>query len=47
MTVWGGQLVWSCRLEELKAFGNWVRTVPNERINDPRAPTSGVESLGA
>ncbi len=30
MTVWDGQLVWSCRLEELKAFGTWVRTVPNE-----------------
>jgi hypothetical protein len=29
MTVWNGQLVWSCRLEELKQFGTWVRTVPN------------------
>jgi hypothetical protein len=29
MTVWDGQLVWSCRLEELKSFGTWVRTVPN------------------
>jgi hypothetical protein len=28
MTVWNGQLVWSCRLEELKQFGTWVRTVP-------------------
>jgi hypothetical protein len=30
MTVWDGQLVWSCRLEELKSFGTWVRTVPAE-----------------
>ena len=32
MTVWDGQLVWSCRLEELKVFGTWVRTVPKEKI---------------
>lgn len=30
ITVWNGQLVWSCRLEELKQFGTWVRTVPRE-----------------
>jgi hypothetical protein len=30
MTVWNGQLVWSCRLEELKEFGTWVRTVPRQ-----------------
>jgi len=29
MTVWNGELVWSCRLEELKSYGTWVRTVPN------------------
>jgi len=28
MTVHEGRLVWSCRLEELKSFGTWVRTVP-------------------
>ena len=28
MTVWNGELVWSCRMEELKHFGCWVRTVP-------------------
>ncbi len=28
MTVWNGELVWSCRLEELKNFGCWIRTVP-------------------
>jgi len=28
MTVWDGKLAWSCRLEELKQFGTWVRTVP-------------------
>jgi hypothetical protein len=28
MTLWNGELVWSCRMEELKQFGSWVRTVP-------------------
>lgn len=28
MTLWDGRLVWSCRMEELKHFGTWVRTVP-------------------
>lgn len=28
MTVYNGELVWSCRMEELKQFGCWVRTVP-------------------
>jgi hypothetical protein len=31
ITVWNNELVWSCRLEELKYFGTWVRTVPRER----------------
>ncbi len=30
MTMWNGELVWSCRMEELKHFGCWVRTVPRE-----------------
>lgn len=30
MTVWDNRLVWSCRMEELKAFGDWVRAVPGE-----------------
>jgi hypothetical protein len=30
MTLWNGDLVWSCRLEELKHFGCWVRTVKKE-----------------
>jgi hypothetical protein len=33
MTVWNGELVWSCRLEELKQFGQWARTVP---VSSPR-----------
>ncbi len=28
MTVWNGQLAWSCRLEECLHFGQFVRTVP-------------------
>ncbi len=30
MTVWNGELVWSCRMEELKHFGVWVRSIPKE-----------------
>ncbi len=30
MTLWNGELVWSCRMEELKHFGGWVRTVPRD-----------------
>lgn len=30
ITVWKGELVWSCRLEELKHFGCWARTVPQD-----------------
>lgn len=32
MTVWNGELVWSCRMEELKHFGCWVRTVPQSPV---------------
>lgn len=35
VTLWNGELVWSCRLEELKHFGSWLRTVPRE--DDARA----------
>ncbi len=28
MTLWNGELVWSCRMEELKHFGCWIRSVP-------------------
>jgi len=31
MTLYNGELVWSCRMEELKQFGCWVRTVPCSR----------------
>ena len=30
VTLWNGELVWSCRMEELKHFGCWVRTVPKD-----------------
>jgi hypothetical protein len=32
MTLYNGELVWSCRMEELKQFGSWVRTVPQEEM---------------
>ncbi|MGP8216674.1 MAG: radical SAM protein [Bacteroidia bacterium] len=28
MTVWNDDIVWSCRLEELKKYGTFLRTVP-------------------
>jgi hypothetical protein len=34
MTLWNGNLVWSCRLEELKHFGCWVRTVKKEEATE-------------
>jgi len=30
MTVWNGELAWSCRLEECLHFGQFTRTVPKE-----------------
>ncbi|MFQ5703184.1 MAG: radical SAM protein [Gemmatimonadales bacterium] len=32
MTVWNGELAWSCRLEECIHFGQFVRTVRKERV---------------
>jgi hypothetical protein len=37
MTLWNGELVWSCRMEELKHFGCWVRTVPVEATTEAGA----------
>jgi hypothetical protein len=34
ITVWEDRLVWSCRMEELSNFGDWVRVVPtNEAVH--------------
>ncbi len=30
VTVWNGEIVWSCRLEELKNYGAFLRSVPKE-----------------
>lgn len=30
ITIWKDKLVWSCRMEELNAFGDWVRAVPED-----------------
>jgi len=35
ITVWEDRLVWSCRMEELINFGDWVRAVPTN--GDPNA----------
>jgi pyruvate-formate lyase-activating enzyme len=41
MTVWNGELVWSCRMEELKHFGCWVRTVPKDGVVKRQDPVIG------
>ena len=33
VTVWGDEIVWSCRLEEMKRFGTFLRTVPKLESN--------------
>ena len=39
ITVWNGQLVWSCRLEEQMKFGCFVRAVPKGGVkNQPHEP---------
>ena len=35
MTVWGGELAWSCRMEECIHFGQFVRTVPKGGTQQP------------
>ncbi|RME22251.1 MAG: radical SAM protein, partial [Candidatus Zixiibacteriota bacterium] len=37
ITVWKDKLVWSCRLEELKKFGTFLRTVPKAEPHKGRA----------
>jgi hypothetical protein len=35
ITVFEDKLVWSCRMEELKNFGDWVRAVPSNGEEQP------------
>lgn len=35
MTVHEGKLVWSCRLEEQRCYGQWVQAVPKEKSAAP------------
>jgi len=37
MTAHNGQLYWSCRLEEVKKFGNFVTAVPKKKIEEKTA----------
>jgi hypothetical protein len=37
MTVRDGKLVWSCRLEEPRAYGEFVRAVPKPKKNGVNA----------
>ncbi|MFQ5568977.1 MAG: radical SAM protein [Rhodothermales bacterium] len=46
VTVWDGRLAWSCRLEECRHFGHFVRTVPKKRdlvtMLDPQSTGNGL-----
>jgi len=52
MTVHEGKLVWSCRLEEPRAFGGFVRAVPKrsaggrEPAQQPSRPQEGLNARG-
>jgi hypothetical protein len=37
MTVWDGELAWSCRLEECIHFGQFLRTVPKAQATPKEA----------
>lgn len=39
MTVWNGELVWSCRLEECLHFGEFTHSVPKRPAADRSEPT--------
>ncbi len=43
MTVWDGQLAWSCRLEECMRFGQFVRMVPKAEVPLPVGQAAGTE----
>jgi hypothetical protein len=32
ITVYDNKLVWSCRMEELINFGDWIRPVPEKQV---------------
>lgn len=38
MTVHDGKLVWSCRLEEQRSFGQWVQAVPKDKARQVSLP---------
>ncbi|MFO7654621.1 MAG: radical SAM protein [Candidatus Krumholzibacteriia bacterium] len=47
ITVHEGQLVWSCRLEELKAYGSFLRTVPLEQeAVETQGPGTAARAAG-
>jgi len=45
ITVHDGKLVWSCRLEELKEYGTFLRTVPRDG-RESQAPTAAAPVEG-
>ena len=40
ITVWEDKLVWSCRLEELKSYGDFLRTVPKQQSKPDEETTT-------
>ena len=41
VTVHGGELVWSCRLEERLLFGAWLHATPRKNGRDETAVCGG------
>ncbi len=41
MTIFNGQMSWSCRLEECRKFGQFIQTVPKEANPGGRANVLG------
>ena len=42
ITVYNGQLVWSCRLEEPEKFGDFVQMIPREHASDAEGVVAGA-----
>jgi hypothetical protein len=48
MTVWNGQLAWSCRLEEPMQYGGFMRTVPSAKTHgEDQVPIAGDGKIAA
>ena len=42
ITVYNDELVWSCRMEELKSFGTFLRSVPHSEEKVAKQEAAGA-----